>query len=121
MIVQNYFNIFNIHQINIKVVYFNLKYDEEIFVLISNGIKLKKFCKLYKAIYDLKQLNRLRDEPLNKSLMKFNFKSFISDLFVYIIKINMIKSKYYYCNLLIKIQFYLNLTGYGTFFQLIAF
>ena len=77
---------FHIHQMDIKAAYLNAKLNEDIYMLLPEGMKQKGYCKLNKALYGLKQSGRMWNETLNKVLLKLNFKRFLSDPCVYIKK-----------------------------------
>jgi Zn-finger protein len=77
-------NKFQIHQMDIKAAYLNAKLDEDIYMLLPEGMNKKGYCKLNKALYGLRQSGRMWNETLNKVLLELNFNRFLSDPCVYI-------------------------------------
>jgi len=82
------FNNFNIHQLDIKAAYLNTSLQENIYMRTPEGTSINlKYCKLNKALYELKQAGRMWNETLNQVLIKIKFKRLISDPCLYI-KVN---------------------------------
>ena len=71
-----------VHQIDIKSAYLNGNLEEEIYMEQLKGFEVpgkeEKVCRLWKAIYGLKQAGRQWHEHLHESLREFGYKKLIS-------------------------------------------
>jgi len=79
-------NNFNIEQININAAYLNTKLSEYIYMKPPEGHQdfNRKFWKINKAIYGLKQSGREWKKEINKFLIKIEFRRMVSEPCIYV-------------------------------------
>jgi len=68
-------NNYNIHQLDIKAAYLNVKLNEDMYMELPEGDDHQgmKYCKLNKALYGLKQTGRMWNATLNKALVDMKY------------------------------------------------